>query len=169
MTADIHSLWLMPNEADARRLAAIVADLSQRFGNPVFTPHLTLKGDSDMGLTMLSAAIEAAAADVAAFPEPIAAIETSEAYFRSFYARFALSPPLLRLKRMLDTDAVDTFIPHVSLLYGAVEPGPKAAAVAEVARLLIGRTIAFDRICVVTSGQDVPIADWRVVATVWLG
>lgn len=169
MTADIHSLWLMPKEADGQRLAAIVADLSRRFGTPPFTPHLTLMGDSDRGSAALEAASREAAAAVAAFSEPVTAIETSDAYFRSFYARFAVSPPLATLKRTLDAEAADAFMPHVSLLYGPVEPGPKADAVAEIARLLIGQPIAFDRICVVTSGQDVPIADWRIVATAWLG
>jgi 2'-5' RNA ligase len=168
MTAATHSLWLMPKEADAQRLTAIVGDLSRRFGTPVFTPHLTLKCDSDRGAAALEIASAKAAAAVAAFTEPVKAIETSDAYFRSFYARFAMSPPLARLKQMLDAETTDAFMPHVSLLYGTVAPGPKAAAVGEIARLLVGQQITFDRICVVTSGQDVPIADWRVVATAWL-
>ena len=59
-------------------------------------------------------------------------------------------------------------MPHVSLLYGPVEAAAKAAAIAEINARLAGRPIRFDRIGIVTSGQDVPIADWRVVRSVAL-
>lgn len=165
MTAPIHSIWLMPADEDGALLAGIVSDLSQRFGTPLFTPHLTVKGDTDMPLPALSAAISQAASEVAAFSEAIAGIETSEAFFRSFYARFAIAPPLAALKQQLDGEATEPFMPHVSLLYGPVAATPKAVAAAEVAASLGGRPIRFDRLCVVTSGQDVPIDQWRIVET----
>lgn len=169
MTAPIHSLWLMPSVADAAVLAGIVADLSSRFGTPLFTPHLTITGDTDRPVTVLAAAIAEAARQVEAFSESVSGIETSAAFFRSFYARFAVSAPLATLKQQLDADAREPFMPHVSLLYGAVPDGPKAQAAAEVSAALTGRAIRFDRLCIVTSGQDVPIADWRIVETVTLG
>lgn len=165
MTAPIHSIWLMPAEPDATLLAGIVSDLSGRFGTPLFTPHLTIAGDTDRPVTALAAAIAQAAKKVAAFSETVTGIETSEAFFRSFYARFAVSPPLAALKRQLDGQAREPFMPHVSLLYGPVKPAPKAQAAAEVSTALTGRPIRFDRLCVVTSGQDVPIEQWRVVET----
>lgn len=169
MTGPIHSLWLMPAAEDGALLAGVLADLSARFGAPLFTPHLTLAGDTDRPVTQLSAEIAAAAAEVAAFSEAVTGIETSETFFRSFYARFAVSAPLLALKQRLDPQAREPFLPHVSLLYGPVAAGPKAEAAAQVSAALTGRPIRFDRLCVVTSGQDVPIADWRIVETVTLG
>ncbi len=168
MTAPIHSIWLMPAPEDAALLAGFVADLSGRFGTPLFTPHLTVAGDTDRPVTTLATAIAEAAREVSAFSETVAAIETSEAFFRSFYARFAVTPPLAALKRRLDGQATEAFMPHVSLLYGPVEAGPKTQAAAQVSSTLIGRAIRFDRLCVVTSGQDVPIEQWRVVETAWL-
>lgn len=169
MTATVHSIWLMPKPEDERLLASIVADLAARFGTPVFTPHLTVRGDTTRSAVELEADIAAAAADVMAFTEVVSDIETSEAFFRSFYARFAVAPPLAELKRRLDPEGLDSFTPHVSLLYGPVSDAPKAEAAAAMRNLLNGRPITFDRLCVVTSGQDVPIVDWSVVATVWLG
>ncbi|HEV7256850.1 MAG TPA: 2'-5' RNA ligase family protein [Bosea sp. (in: a-proteobacteria)] len=168
MTAPIHSIWLMPNAADGALLSGIVADLSRRFGTPLFTPHLTVKGDTDMALPALAAAIAEAAGQVAAFQEVVAGIETSETYFRSFYARFAIAPALATLKQRLDAQASEPFIPHVSLLYGPVAAGPKAEAAAEISALLASRSINFDRLCVVTSGQDVPIDQWHIVETAML-
>lgn len=165
MTARIHSLWLMPSPSDEAMLAGIVSDLSRRFGTPLFAPHLTLQGDTDTAPAELERAIAAAAGAVEAFAEPVSIVEGSDAYFRSFYARFAVSPALAKLKQALDPAGFASFMPHVSLLYGEVEAAAKAAAIAEINACLAGRVIRFDRIGIVTSGQDVPIADWRVVAS----
>lgn len=169
MTAPIHSIWLMPAVPDETLLAGIVSDLSGRFGTPLFTPHLTIAGDTDRPVTALAAAIAQAAKEVAASSDTVTGIETSEMFFRSFYARFAVSAPLAALKQKLDPQAGEPFMPHVSLLYGPVAAGPKAQAAAEIASRLTGRTIRFDRLCVVTSGQHVPIEQWRVVETANLG
>lgn len=169
MTAPIHSIWLMPAPQDGEFLSTIVADLSRRFGTPLFTPHLTVRGDTNMKLPPLAAAVAQAAGEVAAFSEIVAGIETSETFFRSFYARFAVAPALAALKQRLDGHSQDAFIPHVSLLYGPVEAQAKAAAAAEISARLAGRAIRFDRLCVVTSGQDVPIDQWHIVDTAMLG
>lgn len=168
MTVRIHSLWLMPTPADEAMLASIVGELSSRFSTPLFAPHLTLQGDTETTPAALERAITAAASSVAAFAEPVSIVEGSDAYFRSFYARFAVSAALAKLKRALDPEGFANFMPHVSLLYGPVETAAKAAAIAEINARLAGRAIRFDRIGIVTSGQDVPIADWRVVASVAL-
>ncbi|WP_170843388.1 haloacid dehalogenase [Bosea robiniae] len=168
MTVRIHSLWLMPAPADEAMLAGIIGELSGRFGTPLFAPHLTLQGDTETTPELLRQAITAATGAVEAFAEPVSAVEGSDAYFRSFYARFAVSPALAKLKQSLDPDGFASFMPHVSLLYGEVEAGAKAAAIAEINARLDGRAIRFDRVGIVTSGQDVPIANWQVVASVAL-
>lgn len=165
MTATIHSIWLMPAAPDEALLAGLVNELSERFGTPVFAPHLTVLGDSETEAERLRQAIAAAAGEASAFDEAVSGIETSGAYFRSFYARFAVAAPLVRLKQALDPEGLDGFMPHVSLLYGPVEAAAKAAAAREIGERLSGRSIRFDRLCLVTSGQHIPIADWRVVAT----
>ncbi|MGO4287161.1 2'-5' RNA ligase family protein [Bosea sp. TAB14] len=164
MTTGIHSLWLLPAADDEAMMAALVGELSGRFGTPIFAPHLTLRGDTPTPPAALERAVAEAAATVEAFAEPVAVVEGSDAFFRSFYARFAVSSPLAKLKRALDPDGLDSFMPHVSLLYGPVVAAAKAEAIREVNARLAGRSIRFDRIGVVTSGQDVPIAEWRVVA-----
>ncbi len=169
MTALIHSIWLLAEPADDASLTGLVRELSGRFGSPFFAPHLTLRGDTEQPLAELESAVETAARLVEPFAESVACVEGSDAFFRSFYARFAICPPLAALKRALDPQGLDSFMPHVSLLYGPVEAAAKARAIGETDKRLAGRPIHFDRIAVVTSGQDVPIADWRVVSSVRLG
>ncbi len=159
----------MPSAEDGVFLAGLVADLAGRFGTPVFTPHLTVRGDTDLPIAALEAGIAEAAATVPAFRETVTAIETSDTYFRSFYARFQISAPLAQLKQRLDSEMADSFMPHVSLLYGPVAPAPKAAAAAEFQRMLTGRAIIFDRLCLVRSGQNIAISEWAVIETAQLG
>ena len=158
----------MASPSDEAMLTGLVGDLAGRFGTPLFAPHLTLQGDTTMPPAALERAAAAIAETVTAFSEPVALVEGSEAFFRSFYARFAVSQSLAALKRALDPEGLESFMPHVSLLYGPVEAAAKAAAIAEVNARLAGHMIRFDRIGVVTSGQDIAIADWRVVASVGL-
>lgn len=165
MTPEIHSIWLMPSAEDGQLLSSLLADLAGRFGTPLFTPHLTVRGDTGLAVATLEAGITEVARDVPAFSEAVAAIETSDAYFRSFYARFSVSAPLARLKQRLDAEATDAFMPHVSLRYGFIPVGARASLTREVHEMLAGRRIVFDRLCVVRSGQDVPIAEWAVIRT----
>jgi 2'-5' RNA ligase len=169
MSPEIHSIWLMASPADERFLADLVAELSRHFGTPVFAPHLTISGDTQAPIAALETGIAAAASHVQPFSEAIFGVETSEAYFRSFYARFPVSAPLAALKQQLDAEQAGVFMPHISLLYGAVAPEPKAAAAEAMQRMLTGRRIRFDRLCLVSSGQDVPIEHWTVKPTARLG
>lgn len=159
----------MTEPSDEALLTGLVRELSDRFGTPFFVPHLTLHGDTAQPLAELEGAVEAAARQVEPFSEPVSRVEGSEAFFRSFYARFAVCPPLATLKRALNPEGLGSFMPHVSLLYGPVEAAAKAEAIGEIDKRLKGRPIRFDRVGVVTSGQDVPIADWRIVSSVRLG
>lgn len=165
MTAQIHSIWLVPAPADELFLSDVLSRLSTRFGTPRFAPHLTVRGDTDTPVAALAEQVTRAAKAVRRFAQPVLAVETSEAFFRSFYARFEVSAPLAALKGALDPDGLAEFMPHVSLLYGPVAAGPKASAAAEYQRQLTSRAISFDRLCVVRSGQDIPIEDWAVVST----
>ncbi len=169
MTVEIRSLWLMPCPEDKAFLASLIGKLATRFGTPNFAPHLTLRGDTNATFEHLHDDARAAAAASQPFAEPITRIETTEAFFRAFYVRFAVSAPLFRLKRRLDPQDTECFTPHISLLYGNLPEVVKAPATVEFGQPLAGRAITFDRICVVRSGQDIPIADWTIQASVPLG
>ncbi|WP_249152526.1 2'-5' RNA ligase family protein [Bradyrhizobium liaoningense] len=159
----------MPCPEDTAFLASLIGELATRFGTPNFAPHLTLRGDTDATFERLHDDVQAAAAASQPFAEPITTVETTEAFFRAFYVRFAVSVQLDRLKRRLDPQGTECFMPHVSLLYGNLPEEVKAPAAAEFSQRLAGRTITFDRISVVRSGQDIPIADWTIQAPVPLG
>ena len=169
MKAEWYSVWLMPDETWGREFAAIVDDLAQRFSTPRFQPHLTLIGGQPFDREDLKRRLAPAMAGVAPVSRSILDVVTGDAFFRSFYALFDAEGGFGDLRRQVNVavlgDDPGNFMPHVSLLYGAVEAEPKAAAAAQVRSALVGRTVTFDRIEIVRSGDYVPIEDWESVAT----
>ena len=166
----IHSTWAMPAAADAALFEEIVADLAPRFGFPRFAPHLTLLEDREAEAATL-AAFWRNARPAAAIDTRIAGIETGPAYFRSVFARIDDHPALLHLhERGRDRfPGGSDFRPHVSLAYGVPDETARKAVAADLSARLAGRPIRFDRICVVASGQEIAIEDWKVLADIPLG
>lgn len=167
-TAAGASIWLMPAEPDAAMLRGIIAELSARFGTPLFEPHLTLAGDLHASSGAYVPLLDDLAKACPAFSLPIAGIVRTEAYFRSFYAAFARGAELDALKQVCVAQAggtADGFTPHISLLYGKVDDAQKAAAASDVEKRLHGKRIEFDRVVVTNSSDNVPINEWRVHAT----
>ncbi len=167
MPAEVYSVWLMPDAAWVREFRAIVDNLAGRFSTPRFVPHLTLIGGQAFDRDDLKRRLAPAVTDIVPISRPILDVVTGDAFFRSFYALFGAEGALGDLRSRVNVAALGSdpgsFMPHVSLLYGAVEPASKAAAAAEVRAALVGRTVLFERIEIVRSGDDVPIEEWESI------
>jgi 2'-5' RNA ligase len=168
----LHSIWLMPARDDEAVLQQTVTELAARFGAPEFRPHLTLMEETARGVPELAAATREIAAGIAGFSAIVCDIGMSELYYRSFYALFEAAGPLLELKHRaiarIAPDCLDAFMPHISLLYGAADSPEKRAAQKMVAERLVGRQIRFDRVCVVASAKEIPVAEWAIRSSVGL-
>jgi hypothetical protein len=161
------SIWLMPSAADGAFLATIVDDLARRFGSPLFEPHLTLAGDLPDRPETYVAILEKLAGLVRRFAQPVDDIVLTDAYFRSFYAKFKRTAELDILRQYcvdrLGGD-LSSFMPHVSLLYGPVSEPGKSEAAAELRRSVTGRVVTFDRVVVTNSSDTTPVSEWCVHA-----
>lgn len=165
-SAPVTSLWLLAATPDEADFITEIETLARRHVSPVFHPHLTLLGDIPADPAALGAQARAIAAAAPAFVAEVQDIVTSDAYYRSFYAGFAIEPALARLRAAaIATFARDPgpFTPHVSLLYGPVDPEAKAASAAATRQAWNGRRVRFDRLAITNSGNDVPIPEWRCV------
>lgn len=169
---DVASIWLLPAADDQTMLASIVAELADRHGSPRFLPHLTIVGDVPRAPDQLHDVTRAIATATSVFTAPIRDIATSDLYFRSFYAEFAISPELTAMRTAAERALAappSPFMPHVSLLYGAVEEPAKSASAAEIRNRIGGRPIRFDRVVLTNSSNSVPVADWEILLTCPLG
>ncbi|MDZ5450592.1 2'-5' RNA ligase family protein [Labrys sp. ZIDIC5] len=170
MAEGMHSVWLMPVAEDELMLATIVTELAERFGTPVFQPHLTLVEDRHCDEEELARQLEAVAAGIAPFAADIQAVGISDLFFRAFYARFERVGPVLELKRRaiasIAASPIENFMPHISLAYGVVDDPSRQAAARQIEARLKGKAIRFDHIAVVRSAQSIPIEDWAIRATI---
>lgn len=162
----LYSIWLMPSPSDEAVLQGIVESLAGRFGSPLFQPHLTLVEEKEREPAELADACRALAAETERFSAAIQGVGTNDLYFRSLYALFPPEGVLPNLRRsMVETlslEMLGTFMPHISLLYGVEQGGEKEQARAALEHDLAGVSICFDRICVVASAKNIPIADWSI-------
>jgi len=167
MKADVYSIWLMPEAAWGREFSAIVETLAARFSAPRFVPHLTIIGGRPFSRADLARRVAPIAAASAPIETSILGVALGTSFFRSFYALFPAEGPLLELKRRTDLAVLGAdsaeFMPHVSLLYGPVPQHPKAEAAVEMRARLADRRVRFERIEIVRSGDEVPIAEWETV------
>lgn len=167
-----HSIWLMPAKDDLADLQVIVRRLAAGLGSPVFCPHLTLVEDMQRSASDLANVLVSGFTDAAAFESPVTAIDGLPLFFRSLYAGFEPTGELLALKRQaiaqFSRGDIETYMPHISLAYGATED-TRAPLLDDLRRELVGRRIRFDAIAVVNSAQSVPIEDWTIVHRLQLG
>jgi hypothetical protein len=161
MPDEIFSYWCLPCAADSARFAAVIRQLAEAQGAPVFEPHLTLGSLSE-------------ASDMAGITESLSGlsldpvgIDGTEAFTTSLFVRFAATPALLkareRMARLPGGQAGRTFDPHVSLCYG---PPPPASHNWEDVQALLNSPLRFDRLASVRVTLPVSthqqVKEWRI-------
>ncbi len=163
-----HSFWLLPAQADAAWLDGIVATLAPVFGTPAFRAHVTVQGDIAADGASLHEQLHMLAGLCPPWRWQVQALTCSEHFFRAFYLALAPHPCFDRLcvvssTALGTTDGRSPF-PHLSLAYGEpAAPQRKPELMARYAPECVMREILIDRVALVRSSKDVPIADWRLL------
>jgi hypothetical protein len=130
------SLWLMPEGEVGDRLRVLIRGLARRHQTPSFPPHLTLVG----GIPGSEEAVLSRVADMARGLRAIAIrlvdVETSDEYFRCVFLRAEPTEELrgahTQAGAVFPETAPAPFLPHVSLLYGRLEPPERAVVLREL-------------------------------------
>ena len=161
-----YSIWLLPEAALERTLQRTISELAIVQGESAFFPHVTLQGDLCRSLEDLSGPVAGMARDLPAQRWRVRAVECGDHFFRCLYLRFDADAALAALQDRVraftgTADGLSPF-PHLSLAYGTVADATRRAR-AELAQSFAAREIVFDRIALVRSSKDVPIAEWRIL------
>lgn len=173
MSGEAYSFWLVPEEPVERELSTLVRALAPVFGMPAFAPHATVQGDLDLAADDA----ETLARELVAGGAPLAwrswGIQWTEHPFRTFFVAFDRADRFNALRERSakltgSREGLSPF-PHLSLAYGTLPVREKIARSRPLAPAFEGRTIKFDRLVVALSGKEVPIEEWRAVATIPLG
>jgi hypothetical protein len=165
MRAQGVSLWLVPDGPEALAIAALIGELSARFGTPTFAPHVTVLG----GLaTDRDTAVASAGEMAAALPDlsvRFEGLEHSADYFRALVVRIAPDLPILDARRRAQaafpSEPVGPYVPHLSLLYGNLPVETRRHLAAEVRESAPGSVVL--RHLEVVSTEGTP-GDWRRLA-----
>jgi 2'-5' RNA ligase len=132
------SLWLMPEGEAFTRFDQLIARLAVRYKTPAFPPHLTLLGGLSAPEHVVVALSARLAHSVCCLRLETTDVVHSDDYFRAVVVRVKPVPALVDLRARalaaVGLDAGPPFEPHVSLLYGRLDAGPREEVVREVGR-----------------------------------
>jgi len=173
VNGEAYSFWLVPEPALEAELTKLVRALAPVFGMPAFAPHATVQGDLDLSADDA----EMLARELVAGEAPLAwrawGIQWTEHPFRTFFVAFDRADRFNALrdrsaKLVGSRDGLSPF-PHLSLAYGNLPVREKIARSRPLAGAIDGRSMTFDRLVVALSGREVPVDEWKTVATIPLG
>ncbi|MCC6380188.1 MAG: hypothetical protein IT519_15345 [Burkholderiales bacterium] len=173
LNGESYSFWLVPEASLERELDKLVRALAPLFGMPAFSPHATVQGDLDLS----AEDAEMLARRLVEEESPLAwrawGIQWTEHPFRAFFVAFDRADRFRALTersaKLTGTREGLSPFPHLSLAYGSLPVREKIARSRPLAGAIDGRTMTFDRLVVALSGKDVPIEEWKAVATIPLG
>jgi 2'-5' RNA ligase len=159
-----YAIWLIPEVSVEQRFSGVIEKLSERYGCPRFAPHTTLLSgivdDEDaLGDKTASLAQELEAVDVKA-----TGFAMEPYYFHSFYLKLEPSSALLLAHQKASQSfekKAGNFLPHISLLYGAVAREEKISLGSELHNQIPG-AFKLDRLYLVHTTLAVP--NWTVVS-----
>lgn len=166
------SYWLMPAEADRRRLSRLIEELAARFEAPLFDAHVTLYSGPLQESDAVSSILENTANVFSPMELQVIGTGHSEQFTKTLYWTLSNNETLAGLSRALrqqmTTPSNYTLDPHLSLIYAAL---PEAARRQAAAELIPPQAIRFDAIRAirhhgVSSRRDVE--SWEQVAEVRL-
>jgi 2'-5' RNA ligase len=165
------SLWLVPPGAARERLGALIERLAARLGTRRFPPHLTLLPGIE---GRAEDAVLATARSLAARLQPLTirleSVEGREEHFRCVIALAVADEPLRAVHeaaaRAFGRSPDPGFLPHVSLVYGSLDPDTKRALIQE-APGAVARSFEATRLHVWRT--EGPVGDWREIGAFELG
>ncbi len=156
------SLWVMPEGEIGRRLARWIETLALRFRTDPFPPHLTLLGGIAGEPADVAQRAARAAAELSPFPIHIDGVDGRDEHFRCLFVQALEAAPLVAAHataaRAFGREPDPAYLPHLSLLYGRLEPVHKLALRHEVGSEVDARFEARRLHVWQTEG---PVTEWR--------
>lgn len=137
-----YSLWLVPSEPVATVLSDLVTELANEHRAIAFPPHITVlgavEGETEESFIAKTATM-VAECQCKAIDVPFVGVqEAGESIFRCVYARCAEQSDLVEWNRTMQRvfGKQETFMPHLSLLYGSYPEDVRKRIVAQTNGLI---------------------------------
>jgi 2'-5' RNA ligase len=140
MTTSTYHLWLKPSGAVHELLARTIRELARNFDAPVFEPHVTLLGH----LAGTEDAHIQRTQQLARRMKPIHIVLTEPAggqdYFQCVFLRVSQTPDVMNanaLARQIFDSEQESYMPHLSLVYGRYPDARRSAIIGSVPRAVL--------------------------------
>jgi 2'-5' RNA ligase len=168
------SLWLIPDEAWRHFLARIIVRLSQQYETPRFEPHLTLLGQIAMEHGDAANRTARLASRLRTFQVVLNGLSYRGEFFRALFLEAERTPPLMEAYRtacvIFDRKPEETFLPHISVLYGDLPATTKDALISRLAsELKLPLSVRISRLDLMIASSRLPVSSWHCLASYALG
>jgi len=168
------SLWLIPDEEWRHFLGRIIVRLSQQYDTPRFEPHLTLLGRIAMEHGDAANRTARLASQLRTSQVVLKGLSYQGEFFRALFLETERTPPLMEAYRMactiFDRKPEDTFLPHISLLYGDLPAPTKDELITRLAsELKLPLSVGTSRLDLMVASSRLPVSSWHCLASYALG
>lgn len=134
-----YSIWLMPEGESFDKLQNIISDLGKRYGGPIFPPHVTLLGSIEQEEEKVVSACEEISKKTRGMSLYLDKVVLTAAYFQSLFFNVRSNPEIIEANNLVKNVlgvSKEKFHPHLSILYGALDPKHKEKIVRDLSELL---------------------------------
>ena len=156
------SIWLLLEKESRSNYRKITKSISKRLEGPIFEPHCTIYGHTNIDLEDLKVIITKLVIKNNQFSTSAKKIIIGNSFFKSLYIKIDSNPKLQDLndicKKRLSLLKKYKFDPHLSLAYGLFE---KEKVHNVMKNIIIPKYVVFSGISIVKTGRDVK--KWETV------
>jgi putative endonuclease len=162
----LYTIWIIPSQSLKIDLDKIVSRLAKKYKSPIFEPHMTLLGDTEIDEKTMIEKAKLLATKLKAFPLELGEISFSTTYFQSVFVRVNCTAKLmeanLKAKEIYKREN-NVFMPHMSLLYGDQDMALREKIIPSV-KIPKSSKFIVDKIVVVPSTKDPK--EWKHLAEI---
>ena len=152
----LYTIWIVPSPSLRKDLEKIISKLAKKYKAPIFEPHMTLLGDTEIDEKNMIEKAKILASRLKTFPIELGEISFSTTYFQSVFVRVDCTAKLmeanLKAKEIYKRENY-VFMPHMSLLYGDQEMTVREKIMTTI-KLPKNTKFMVDKIVVVPSTKD---------------
>ena len=161
-----YSLWLRPAQIQIDELIKVISDLSRQDRTKPFPPHITLLSSIPADVETIKQICTQIVDQTQEFDLRLQRIEYSETYYRNFYVLAEASSALLNMyalaKELLNFEPNETYMPHLSLLYGNLNIETKKTLQRKIENIIPNK-LTCTRLDLYDSNGTV--SDWHLIAS----
>ncbi len=157
-----YSIWIMPKGNTRLQLQNKIHKVSEKYGGPIFEPHITILGGFTGGNSELVNKTKYFSDLIHPFDVTLIDIEFMDKYFRSIFIKANYSSDLIKIRNkatnQFNYNEVD-YLPHLSMAYGNYDISTKIRIKDEIGTIPKGFNV--DEIYLVKNNEI--DFEWKII------